>query len=329
MPSVVESSLQSGSQSDLGRSPGIAGARPSNNASGPPMTSSTSSAVPHVTLYHVPPSFYSQVARLVLAEADVRYTGRYAIAGPPSYETYEPWYLELNPGGTVPTLVIGDEVFDDSRKILHAVDAQLASGRLTPDDEDHRATMNHWLDKAYALPERILAYGSGRIRGVGARVNRGRHGALQERKERHPDLAAVYDAKLADIDSFMAEAADDTLVERLHDERSRVLDELDQRVAEDPFIVGEAYTLADVMWTATVSRQIMLGDKPLTGRPHVAEWYHRMKERPSFARAGVWERPRPLEMLPVVYDKFPVVIYGALAAIAVAGAVVYALFATG
>lgn len=280
-----------------------------------------------IILYHVPPSFYSQVARLVLAEANVRYESRYAIAGPPLFETYEPWYLKLNPNGTVPTLVIGGEAVDDSRKILHEVDARFASGRLTPNDESQCALMNRWLDKAYALPERVFAYGSDRLRSIGARVNRGRRAALLERMEAHPNFAAVYKAKMADIDLFVAQASGDEMLARLHQERVQVFDELEAQLAGSSFIVNDAYTLADVMWTVTISRQLMLGADPLAGRPNLLAWYHRMKARPSFAQADVWERIKPHKMLPVVYDKFPIVIYGSLlVAFALVGVCAYAFF---
>ena len=67
-----------------------------------------------VLLYHMPPSFYSQVARLVLEEKGVRWDGQIIWAGPPFCESYEPWYMALNPGGTVPTLVRGDQTLPDS-----------------------------------------------------------------------------------------------------------------------------------------------------------------------------------------------------------------------
>jgi len=280
-----------------------------------------------ITLYHVPPSFYSQVARLVLTEANVQYSSLYAVAGPPLYETYEPWYLKLNAGGTVPTLVIGNVAIDESRDILHEVDARFASGKLTPDNELHRESMNRWLDKAYALPERVFAYGSDRARALGARVNRGRRKDLLKKKNMYPELSAVYDAKIADIESFIAEAADNKVMESLHQQRAQVLDELDAQLSQTPFVVSDQYTLADVMWTVTVSRQFMLGGNPLDGRSHVADWYRRMKGRKSFTQADVWERPRPHKMLPMVYNKFPVVIYGLVAVLALLVAGTYFLFA--
>ena len=42
-------------------------------------------------LYHVPPSFYSQIVRLALAEKGIAYDSQYVIPGPASYETYAPW----------------------------------------------------------------------------------------------------------------------------------------------------------------------------------------------------------------------------------------------
>lgn len=279
-------------------------------------------------LYHVPPSFYSQVARLVLAEAEVDYVGRYAVAGPPLYETYAPWYLELNPGGTVPTLVIGEEALDDSRLILHEVDARFAQGRLTPKDEALQAEVNEWLDRAYDLPERVFAYSSQKLRRVGARVNRGRRDALLRQKAQNPGLAEIYDAKIADIEDFMREASEDTVREELERRRTGALDELEASLAQCSFLVGDAYSLADLMWTVTIARQFMLGEDPLVGRPWLAQWYTGMKARPSFARADVWEKARPHKMLPMVWDKFPLVVVAAVlvlvAAVVLIAAGVYA-----
>ncbi len=56
-------------------------------------------------LYHIPPSLYSQMARLALAGKAVPYKSHYIAGGPPTFESYKPWYIRLNPGGTVPTLV--------------------------------------------------------------------------------------------------------------------------------------------------------------------------------------------------------------------------------
>lgn len=259
-----------------------------------------------VVLYHVPPSFYSQVARLVLAEKEVSYESFYALAGPPSYETYEPWYLELNPGGTVPTLTIGETTLDDSRKILHVVDERYGGRKLTPDDDASREEMNAWLDRAYAGPERILAYSGKKLVRLGARVNARRREALVQRREANPQLVAVYDAKIADIDSFVADTVDAKEVQRVRQHCADAFDSLEVRLGAASFIVGDAYTMADLMWTVTVARHKLLGSDPLVNRPALAKWYGRMKDRPSFRQADVWERANLPKMLPVVWAKFRV-----------------------
>lgn len=42
------------------------------------------STVSKPVLYHVPPSFYSQIARLAFVETHVNYDSVYALPGPPS-----------------------------------------------------------------------------------------------------------------------------------------------------------------------------------------------------------------------------------------------------
>lgn len=257
-----------------------------------------------VVLYHVPPSFYSQVARLALAEKGVPHVSKLAIAGPPTYETYQPWYMRLNPGGTVPTLVVDGDVLDDSREILEQVERRFEGRALLPTSADVRADVERWVERGYTLSERVLAYGSGRLRRLGARVNRGRLHALRRERQRCPELSAIYDAKIADIERFIADTNDAELVARTRQQLGTALDDLEGWLQDRTFIAGEAYSVADVVWTVTVARQLMLGHDPVRDRPAIARWYARMKARPSFVEAGVWERAHPARMLRVLFTKF-------------------------
>jgi glutathione S-transferase len=285
-----------------------------------------------VVLYHVPPSFYSQIARLALAEKGVAHVSKFAVAGPPSYETYQPWYMRLNPGGTVPTLVVDGNVLDDSRTILEQLERRFEGPALLPASADARADAERWIEHGYALSERVLAYGSDRLRRLGARVNRGRLEALRRHRERSPDLSAVYDAKIADIEQFIAETNDAELVARMRQQLGAMLDELDAWLKNRRFIAGEAYSLADVVWTVTVARQSMLRHDPLRDRPALASWYARMKARPSFVGASVWERAHPAQVLRVLFTKFTAAFIGislVLTGLAVAAICVVAISCAG
>lgn len=57
-----------------------------------------------IELFHIPPSFYSQIARLALEKVGLSWVDKWIIAGPPTNENYRPRYMRLNPSGTVPTL---------------------------------------------------------------------------------------------------------------------------------------------------------------------------------------------------------------------------------
>lgn len=257
-----------------------------------------------VILYYVPPSFYSQVARLGLEEKGVSYEGIVVAPGPPSFETYEPWYMRLNPMGTVPTLLVEGETIDDSRRILNATEDRFEGLRLVPSDQDGRAKVEFWVEEAYQVPERVLAYGSGHLKALGSKVNRGRLKALRKWRARLPEMAAVYDQKIADIEGFMGEAADADGVDAAWRATREKLDRLNGELAGNEFCCGDAYTLADVVWTVTVARQLLLGMDPFDGRPALLGWFERMRARPSFKRADVWTRFKPEVMLPVLLSKF-------------------------
>lgn len=280
-----------------------------------------------IILYHMPPSFYSQVARLVLAEKKVDYTSYPAIAGPPIFETYQPWYIRLNPQGTIPTLVIDGEPIDDSRKILKVVDERFPGPSLTPNNDALTAEVEAWLDAGYALPERVLAYGGDRFRRLGAVANGARRRALVKQCRGNKELEDAYTAKIADIDSFMASAGDDAQVQEALNLYDSTLDKLDAHLSEVPYVSGPSYGLADVLWTVIVARQFMLGRQPLDNRAQVTEWYGRMKARPSFAQADVWEEFKPSRVLAAIAGRFPLIIASALFTLGLVLAVlVYAVF---
>ena len=263
-----------------------------------------SSLQEHVVLYHVPPSFYSQVARLGLAEKGVRYESVIVAPGPPTYETYQPWYMRLNPMGTVPTLVVDGEVIDDSHRILLFIDEHFEGSPLLPSDEALRSKVERSVEEAYGVPERVLAYGSDKLKSMGKKVNRRRLKALRKWRDQNLEMEAVYDHKIADIELFMAESADAEGVESAWRSAQEKLDRLNRELNDSEFCCGASYSLADVLWTVTVARQVMLGVDPFEGRPALRAWFDCMKLRPSYKRADVWTRFKPEVMLPVLVKKF-------------------------
>jgi glutathione S-transferase len=250
-----------------------------------------------LALYAFPGSLCSQKVRLALAEKGVAYQSR-VLDIELRLHNYEPWYLRLNPRGVVPTLLHGDRVVTDSAAILRYVDRAFDGPSLTPEAADERERMEAWIDRQDALRMRELSYASfeGMLGLLLRRVSMPLRLRKLRRLEREtPDLADVYAAKIADVVQWRASTADAREIARIRRELEAVLRRADGQLGKTPFLAGGAYSLADVAWTCVLARLKMLGlAKPLWGGgrlPDLAAYYERLRERPSFAAADVWESP--------------------------------------
>jgi len=257
-----------------------------------------------IVLYHVPPSFYSQIARMVLCELGVDFDARLAPPGPPTFDSYQPWYLKLNPMGTVPTMVHGDQAVPDSDAIMRYAAEHLSSVQLEPEEPERKQLMERWIDDLRAISIRELSYGAEQSRAAGAKVNKMRLKVLAKRRDKYPELAEVYANKIDDIAGFAERSVDPEVTTEHRRHVDRKLAELNATLTHQAWITGDSYTFADAVWTVAVARFIMLHLDPLAGRPALTEWYSRVKARPSFAQADIWESFQILSMLQAISKRF-------------------------
>ena len=82
------------------------------------------------------------------------------------------------------------------------------------------------------------------------------------------------------------------------------VDEMNALLDGQPWLAGDNYSLADTVWTVGVARFMMLKIEPLEGRPALGDWYERVKARPSFEAANVWEYFDATAMLLMLGRKF-------------------------
>jgi hypothetical protein len=78
-----------------------------------------------------------------------------------------------------------------------------------------------------------------------------------------------------------------------------LLDEMEESLARHQWLASDDYGLADVAFTPYLARLEHLDILDMVGdRRHVAEWYRRCKQRPSFHAAIVqWENPDYLSLM--------------------------------
>ena len=249
-----------------------------------------------ITLYHFPPSLCSQKVRLALAEKGVAYTSRLVNIGP-IMENYEPWYARLNPGLVVPTLAVGDTIITDSARIIREVDRRLDGPDLGADREE----VGGWIALQDGLRIRELSYAPRSwLMGL---LSKGsfdkRVQVLTRRRDENPELAHLYEARLADVATWRADTSSPETIAAYEQQLIDALAQVEAALSEQPFLAGEAYSLADVGWTVQLARMRFLRLDAHWGAATRA-YYARMKARESFRTADVWERVKPLVMLPLI-----------------------------
>jgi len=153
------------------------------------------------------------------------------------------------PFGRVPA--IDDDGFSmyESRAIIRYLDDRLPGTKLVPADAKGRAMMEQWTSVEYS-------YVSGP--------------ALKIIRERvfHPMLGVP---------------SDEAKVEAGKKELGPTLDVLEQRLANAPYLAGKDFSLADICYLPYIDYLFEAKEGELiTTRPHVAAWWKRISERPSW-----------------------------------------------
>jgi glutathione S-transferase len=236
-----------------------------------------------VALYNAPGSTCSQKVRLALAEKALEWQD--CRVDLQRNEHLEGWYLELNPNAVVPTLVHDGRVIVDSSVINEYLEESFTATPLMPPDPYGRARMRAWRQYIDEVPTPAI-----RIPSFNAFILRGWAGMSDESYAESVERRTVrrHFYRRMGREGFSQADVDEAL-ERLADS----LERMETALANGPWLMGAQLTLADISMVPTVVR---LDDLALShlwaDRPRVADWYARIRARPSFATA-FYEGSRP------------------------------------
>jgi len=119
--------------------------------------------LPHrksVELFHNATSSCSQKVRTCLYEAGVDFESHLvSLPSSGSYETKMPWFLRINPAGTVPVLIHdGHPVYESHEQIVYIDDILRKDGvpSLRPTDLENLEIMNKWVDCCSVIRSEIF-----------------------------------------------------------------------------------------------------------------------------------------------------------------------------
>jgi len=227
-----------------------------------------------LTLYHNPVSTCSQKVRLVLAEKGLPYESKVIVWGNNEHLTEA--YLKINPNGVVPSLVHDDDPVIDSSVICEYLDEVFPGVSLTPKDPVMRAKMRAWMRYFEEVPTTAIRVPS---------FNKLFKKQLSEMPSKEFDAMAD---KLPLRKQFYREMGQvgftdkkfDASLERL----SGCIDRVTKALEKDgPWIIGEQYTIADVVLFPTIVRMIDLKlDHLWANNPVFQAWVDASLARQAF-----------------------------------------------
>lgn len=256
----------------------------------------SSASLPAVRLHHAPSSYYSMIARLALTETGVGFK-LLPLDIHRRMEQFAPAYAALNPGLTVPTLVLADRVLADSRDIL---DWAFDAGGSSPATAD--AVARHYSFPVEDLTFSWLLSWNPMARRMVPKKLASAQARLLALASTNPGLADIYRSR---AEVFAARfrtfepAAVPALFERRWREAQAHLDWLDHVLSDGrQFIASDNYGPADVVWTVFLARiRFIRRGMAIEQRPSLRRYEAAMRARPSFEKADVWARIHWLRML--------------------------------
>lgn len=242
-------------------------------------------------LYSNNSSYYSMIARLVLAEKGVAYD-LHNIDIHINMEQFSPEYVKIQPNMTVPVLVCDGVNIDDSHRILLFVNQNFAGVDLCPPES--AAAILKSLDLHYTFSIEDLTMGTALRKSPIARfaLARGLKRASRrchELMRTHPEFKAACENKLQlEVQREKLILSKENNYAQMFERAIELCDYLENELTQHEFIASDSYSLADVVWTVFLARLIMIKfDYLIVERKNLNAYWQRVIQRESYLKANL------------------------------------------
>jgi glutathione S-transferase len=243
-------------------------------------------------LFHNDMSTCSQKVRMAIAEKGLDWTGHHLNLR--AADQQKPDYLALNPNGVVPTIRDNGTIVIESTVINEYLDDAYPEPPLRPKDAAARARMRLWtkqldegLHAATGVVSSCIAFRFQHLDGKTREELDAYLAHMPDAAKRERQTENIYKG----VESKFFPAA----VRRF----DKLLGDMNDALTDRPWLAGDEFSLADVAYTPYAVR---LDHLQLHGmwddRPHYADWYDRLRQRPAFKIAITdWINPGYLEIM--------------------------------
>ncbi len=244
-----------------------------------------------IVLYHANHSTCSQKVRLCLAEKGLAYESR--LIDLALKEQLDPEYLAINPNGVVPTLVHDGKVVIDSSVICEYLEEVFPEPALSPRDAHGRARMRSWMRYIEEVPTSAVRFPSFNMAFLPRFDGLDDERFLTEQADVRP-LRKGFFRRMGRT------GFSDADIEHSFEQIERTAARMDAALAEGPWLVGETYSLADIVVAPLIDRMDDLGFAHLweDKYPRTTDWYARIRARPAWDVA-FYPKSRLSEFLPI------------------------------
>jgi len=239
-----------------------------------------------LVLHHYHSSVCSQKVRICLAKKGLDWESRHVDLF--IFQHWEPAFIKLNRKAVVPVLVHDGKVVTESNVIMEYLEDEFPAVRLRPENHHDRAKARLW-----AFNSEEIAHGN---------VNIASH------NPRHAKRLAKYTK--AELESVVSRCPNPLIAARFirrveHGVSQReedeayaaldyLLDDMEDALRDSQWLVGGAYSMADIAMAPFVLRIELLERPEMVGaarRPRLAAWWQRVQERPAVHTALAFDNP--------------------------------------
>ena len=275
-----------------------------------------------IHLYHFPLSLDSQKVRQGLEELGVQWQSHPILL--PAQQQFSPGYVRLNSRCVVPTLVIDGRVTTDTINMLNLLAARFGpANQCFEVSEAETESVNHWVDRAADLFIEALTYGD--VEGVkkpfpiGNATGSGRYhqdkvellSGLIETYKNDPTLRSAYEKKRAVIEATKGAMVTPGQMPAIVSATKSELAALEAQLEAGPFnnggwLASDAFSLADIQWSAVLYRLQWLGLQPLLWENDsiISAYAKRLFAKASFQTGVVqWSKVGRKVILPTIRYK--------------------------
>jgi tetrachloro-p-hydroquinone reductive dehalogenase len=230
--------------------------------------------------------------RLALEEKGLAWSGR-VIDIVQKQEQLEPWYLKLNPKGVIPTLEIRNgttKVVTNSADIIRHIASLSEGNAILPQSESDNELVNKLINLADDIDLQILSYARHPSMEKSEKILNARINKSLLMAELHPELSSNYVACVERSEKNKTFRVDKQHIKDIEQNALKSLTFAEEQLQDNSFLIGDSYTLADVIWTVVLSRLDLLGYSEWLDEktfPQIANYYLRVKLRRSYTLAQV------------------------------------------